>query len=84
MPEAEVIVDDIRMSARRMVAALNVAKVEQERLRNYFIALKKYDGRGALSRLAGESGISKQLLAEVIGGRKPVGAASARKIARGK
>ncbi len=66
-----------------MIAALEVAKVEQERLRNQFIALKKYGARGSVGRLARDSGISPQLISEVMSGRKPVGAASVRLIARG-
>ena len=74
--------NDILMSARRMVSGLEVAKREQANLSQHLKMLKKYGGSGAASKLAQDTGISRQLVCEVMSGRKKVGAMAARRIAK--
>ena len=70
--------EDIILSARRMVAGLEVAKREQQNLARHIKALDKQAEHGAMSRLARDVGVSKQLFSEVLSGRKKVGAAARR------
>jgi hypothetical protein len=74
--------NEIRMSARRMVTGLEVAKKEQANLAKHFAALEKHGTWGASSRLARDTGISKQLVCMVLSGQKKVGAVAARRIAK--
>lgn len=72
----------ITLSARRMVAGLEVAKREQTRLSEHITMLDKYAERGAASRLARDTGVSRQLVCEVLSGRKKVGAEAAGRMAK--
>lgn len=74
----------IILSARRMVTGLEVAKREQAALSQHIAMLDKYGDRGAMSRLAHDTGISRQLVCEVLSGRKKIGAVAAGRVARGK
>ena len=74
--------EEILLSARRMVAGLEVAKREQVNLSRHIKALDKHAERGAMSRLARDTGVSKQLFSEVLSGRKKVGAVVARRMAK--
>lgn len=76
--------NDIFISARRIVAALEVAKREQSNLTQHLKTLEKYGGRGAASQLARDAGISKQLVCEVLAGRKKIGAVAAQRIVKAK
>ena len=76
--------NDIFMSARRMVAGLEVAKREQANLSQHLKMLSKYGERGAASKLARDTGVSRQLICEVMSGRKKVGAMAARRMAKAK
>lgn len=82
MAHEETIRDQIFMSARRMVAGLEVAKREQAILADLIIALYKNSERGASSRLARDLGISRHHVSDVLNGRKQFGAVIARRIAK--
>jgi hypothetical protein len=74
--------NDIHVSAKRMIAGLKVAKREQSNLAKHIAALDKHGDRGSMSKLAEDTGISRQLVCEVLKGRKKIGAVAALKIAR--
>ena len=74
--------EDTFFAARRMVAGLEVAKREQVNFSRHIKALDKHAERGAMSRLARDTGVSKQLFSEVLSGRKKVGAVVARRMAK--
>ena len=76
--------NDISMSARRMVAGLEVAKREQANLTQHLKMLNKYGEYGAAAGLARDTGVSRQLVCEVIKGRKKLGQLAARRIAKAK
>lgn len=81
MSTEQQILDDIRMSARRLVAGLEVAAVERKKITQQVKALAKYGSYGVMTRLADSAGISKNMLSEVLHGRKTVGPVVARRIA---
>jgi hypothetical protein len=74
----------IILSARRMVAGIEVAKREQVKLSEYLVALDKYGPRGAMSRLARDIGVRRHHTSDVLNGRKLFGAVVARRIAKAK
>jgi hypothetical protein len=74
--------EDIFLSARRIVSGLEVAKREQQNLARHIKALSEHGEHGAMSRLARDAGVSKQLFSEVLSGRKKVGAVVARRMAK--
>ena len=74
--------EDIFLSARRIVSGLEVAKREQVNLSCHIKALDKYGEHGAMSRMARDVGVSKQLFSEVLSGRKKVEAAAVRRMAK--
>ncbi len=74
--------EQIHLSARRMVAGLEVARREQANLGRFIIQLSKHDKFGDMAQFARDTGISRQLVSEVLSGRKKIGAVAARRIAK--
>ena len=72
----------IGLAARRMIAGMEVAKREQGNLTKLIRALSKHSERGTMAQLARDCGISRQLVCEVLAGRKKIGAVAAGRIAK--